>query len=135
MNAYADSVERDAAIKLRDRSLYRDASDLWHILMNEGGFSYRPGGSARLPNYGYMVADGEHEMKVRTCTVETIYRYIQENLDTLSDSRYIGAWMDEDYVYLDVSEWFRHGSVARHTGTQRNQKAIWDIANSRSVLL
>ncbi len=133
---YADTVNRDVALKLREREAFRLASMLHDELNENGGFSSRTNGIAPLP-YGYMVSDGVSEMRVRTCTVETIYRFMLTNWDRIESNGnlFFGGWQTDDYVYLDVSEWFAGIFSAEKVGKERKQIAIYDLKNAKSINL
>lgn len=128
MNEYANSVEREAAEKMREREIFRDASGLWHTLMDDGGFTFRP--DRGTPNYGYMVSDGKSELKVRTCTVETIYRYLRDHWEIFKTHpmSFIGAWIGDDgFTYLDVSEWYVDRNASMALARERGERAIYSI--------
>ncbi len=123
-------------LQMRDRKIFRDASDLWHELQETRGFSYRPDVS-ELPDYGYMVGQslGHPTVTVRTCTTETIYQFIRANwsLITAHPQMYIGGWMHNTGVDLDLVTWVASQSRAESLGYDRGEQAIYDCA-SRSVI-
>ena len=131
---YAESAEREAARKMREREAYRDASRLWYQLMDDGGFTFRP--FLSVPMFGYMVALPAYTLHVKTCTVETIYRYLLDYWEIFRrPMTYIGGWIDErdGTVYLDVSEWEAERHTALAYADLRGERAIYDLANKVSI--
>jgi hypothetical protein len=47
----------------------------------------------------------------------------------------IGGWIDQGYVYLDVSIWKREYSEALYLAVQNRQLAIYDLNNNESHYL
>ncbi len=138
MTGYADSADEQAMKTSREKALFADASRLWWSLMDVGGFSYRPDWlGSRLPDQGYFVSDGKHELKLKTVTVEIVYNYLVSVVEKLIDPNlFIGGWIDDDgIVYLDVSFHFDYIYEAVTAGGWANQKAIWDIKNQHAIPL
>lgn len=48
---------------------------------------------------------------------------------------YLGAWVFEGYVYLDISEWIADKDDAIFAADFRDQIAIWDIAANEAINL
>lgn len=94
--------------------------------------------SETVPSTGYMVGGAFPETVVRTCTYQTIERFIREHLDVLALPDYfLGLWDDSETgkTHLDVSQYFYDEAPAILTGRCRNEISIWDIANNREIRL
>jgi len=104
-----------------------------------GGGSYNPifGTS---PRGGFMASIEGTEI----ITSATNKRYLKqilnsflgENFDLLNKSdRYIGTWICEDRLYIDVSVNFQSKKEALKFGVYNSQDAIFDIDNNRCIYL
>jgi hypothetical protein len=49
--------------------------------------------------------------------------------DLAAPGAYLGAWVSDGKVYLDVSRHFYSRDVALQVGASNDQLAVWDIAN------
>ncbi len=136
---YSESLNREVERKITERDAFRLASLLHTELCSKGGFTagHSGVGPVSAPDTGYMVSDGRSEMRVRTCTVETIYRFLLTHWDRVSESDflYFGGWQTDDYVYLDVSSWHAQSSLALYVARERKQIAIYDLANKVSITI
>lgn len=48
---------------------------------------------------------------------------------------FIGTWVDEGKVYLDLTRWFEDLDEALKFGKANNQIAVWDIENGEAVMV
>lgn len=48
---------------------------------------------------------------------------------------YIGMWIDNDLIYLDISKHYNSKKRAMQAGIQNEQLAIYDIAKNKSIYL
>jgi hypothetical protein len=56
--------------------------------------------------------------------------YMKTHKNDLGNGKnYLGTWLNESKVYLDVAENIQELFEAIRLGRERNQKAIWDVAN------
>jgi hypothetical protein len=53
--------------------------------------------------------------------------------DLGNGKNYLGTWLNDSKVYLDVSENIQELFEAIRRGRERNQKAIWDVANLSEI--
>lgn len=51
-----------------------------------------------------------------------------------NDNTYVGAWVDNGKVYLDVSEWVGSQVEAVRVGRERGEISVWDIADGEAIL-
>ncbi len=93
--------------------------------------------SGDIPVVGYMVALEGHEERipVDALTPDRLRRYVKTHFDALmQNDAYLGAWMADGHVFLDVSENVtssREDAVA--LGARRGQLAIWDVMNAVEI--
>lgn len=84
------------------------------------------------PNNGYFVslANNESQIPLSEFTQQTVKDFISNNADALSTSNhFIGSWIENNIVYLDVSEQIQDLRTALTLGYRRNQLAIYDAFN------
>jgi len=93
--------------------------------------------SGDTPVVGYMVALPGHEERipVEAFTLDRLTRYVKAHADVLLEGdTYLGAWMSDGHVYLDVSEnVVTSRADAIELGAARGQLAIWDVVNSAEI--
>lgn len=93
--------------------------------------------SGALPTTGYMVAlDGHEEtFPAEVFCAEMLSGYVARKFDVLTGPGevYLGAWLADGLVYLDVSENTPSLVEALHLGAERRQLAVWDVANAVEV--
>lgn len=109
-------------------------------LVNElsltGGFSYNAITGESNSATGYMVSLNGYEEQFDFNDVDnnTIRNYFLNHLDSLNkEEAFLGGWVDNNKVYLDVSVNISDLETAIYTGIMNNQKAIYDCANKRSI--
>ena len=95
-----------------------------------------------LPNSGYMVAKppefgaivDEADFFDAVKGPKILADYMKTHREDLgSGKNYLGTWLNEGKVYLDVSENIQDVAEATRVGRERNQKAIWDVVNLAEV--
>lgn len=93
--------------------------------------------SGAVPTDGYMVALSGHEVTfpVDEFTASDLIRYVADKFDVLSGPGevYLGAWMADGLVYLDVSECIADRGLALDVAKLRSQLAIWDVVKRAEV--
>ena len=102
------------------------------MVKENGGFSINTVGETKL-NSGYMVSVKDLlKIKLKDLTG----KQLKECWDQASQQAcYLGGWLDGEYLYLDASDRFEHIEDARMIGRSRDQIAIYDIANQKSIYL
>lgn len=107
------------------------------ILANGGGtYSFATG--ELNPTTGYFVSIQGHEKLVDANTFEQkdLSDFVYANSEELyKENRFIGAWVFEGEVYLDVSTQVTDKAKAIRIGMINNQKAIFDADNSLVINL
>lgn len=93
--------------------------------------------SGDVPTSGYMVALAGHEERipVEAFTLDRLTRYVKAHADVLLEGdTYLGAWMSDGHVFLDVSECVVTSRAdAIELGAARGQLAVWDVVNSAEI--
>ena len=84
---------------------------------------------------GFMVSLQGYEKKCKTD--EETEKAIKENMEIVKglDGAYLGAWIDEGIVYIDISVLVENKEDAMELGKINNQLAIYDIKNNESIYL
>lgn len=84
---------------------------------------------------GFMVSLQGYEKKCKT--EQEIEKAITENMEIVKglDNAYLGAWIDEDIIYIDISVLVENKDDALELGKVNNQLAIYDIENNESIYL
>jgi hypothetical protein len=82
------------------------------------------------PVTGYMVAVKGKEQKINILDFNAghIDSFIRANLDYLHNRNYfIGTWIDQDIVYLDLSVNYAYKSEALQLAKTECRICIWDV--------
>jgi len=110
--------------------------------IENGGASFNLLTGEYNPTDGYMVATTGNEVVIPIDQFHqtSVAKYIAEKsvmlIGGISNSNFfLGAWVDGDNVYLDISEKVDSRQYAEIIGNEREQLAIWDNANSLEIRL
>ncbi len=116
---------------------HRTANALLNQLRDDGGFTHKVvDDGCGLPDVGYWVAGASQPFTVDTEFLGT--EYIEEGVNTIIDNvrpQFVGGWISNGIVYIEAVEWYQDVEDAIENVRQFNQKAIYDIANHRDILL
>lgn len=92
---------------------------------------------------GYAVSLLNHESKYhlfidgpgRTqAMVDTVEQYIESKRALLTDPvNHLGAWLDGDTLYLDITQVYAEFATAVRLGWERKQLAIYDLGNGEEI--
>ena len=89
---------------------------------------------------GYLVSVPSRYTKVLTTDTDyaTILKAMEDiateiNVDGLG--AYVGLWVDQGKLYIDLSIQFNDKGVAINIGREFKQKAIWDVALDKAIEL
>ncbi|MER5439708.1 hypothetical protein [Streptomyces sp. NPDC002790] len=110
---------------------------LYADILASGGMTYRPGTPAPVGGYMVSVAGAERMLPVSRFTPLALEQYITDYRSRVkvTDALYYGAWVDGDYVYLDVSVNVQGRAEAESMGRLESQLAIFDVANADVISL
>lgn len=88
-------------------------------------------------NNGFMVSLQGQEIKVNKDNIEEIKREIEKKREFIKDKRglYIGLWLDDEIMYIDVSIHIINYLKALEIGRHNKQLAIFDLKNKDSIYL
>ena len=112
------------------------ANKFIQLLKNNSGASYNMITKEYNPNKGYFVSLPNLETKVslQSLSVDDIATFINKHRSLLQDNKkFVGGWIDNDTVYLDISEQIESKREALERGYKHNQLAIYD-ANKGKVI-
>lgn len=89
-----------------------------------------------LPTGGYFVSryGFEETVALDENLSSSVAAYAERYSDRLDrPGVYLGAWVEDGHVVLDVSDWWQSRTLARAAGWERGQRAIFDIAKQEVV--
>lgn len=104
----------------------------------EGGISYNLNTGKANPSDGYMVSilGFEEQFNVDKVSNQTIKAFLLKNMDNLwGETRFLGGWLNNDTVYLDVSTHVQDLERAIYTGIINNQQCIYDCSEKVHINL
>lgn len=111
---------------------------LYHLIQVGEGFSVRPCGLTYVGK-GYAVG-GAADCKLFKCANEALsFISFEKEFKKLQASSYdehqvIGGWIDDEgFLYLELSDVVKSHYVAMELATARNEKAIYDFDNAKSI--
>ena len=112
---------------------------MYHLIQSGEGFSVKPCGLTTYNGNGYAVG-GSADCKLFKCANESLsFIAFKQEFEKLQASSYdihqvIGGWVDDHgFVYLELSDVIRSHYVAMELAKARNEKAIYDFANAKSI--
>ena len=106
-----------------------NANKFIQLLKDNSGVSYNMVTKEYNPNKGYFVSLPNLETKVslQSLSVDDIATFINKHRSLLQDkTKFIGGWIDNDTVYLDISEQIFDKREALERGYKHNQLAIYN---------
>lgn len=86
---------------------------------------------AKPPEFGKVVEEADFFDPVKG--PEILADYLIEHQKDLGGKNYLGTWVKDGKVYLDVAENIQDKDVATQIGRERNQLAIWDVVNLQEI--
>ena len=113
-----------------------NANKFIQLLKENSGASYNMLTKEYNPNKGYFVSLPNLETKVslQSLSVDDIATLINKHRSLLQNkTKFIGGWIDNDTVYLDINEQIEDKREALERGYKHNQLAIYD-ANKGEVI-
>jgi hypothetical protein len=113
-------------------------STLFSELSLTGGFSYNATTGSFNPSTGYMVslAGFEEQFYFDDFENKDIKQYFVKHVKQLcKEESFLGGWVDDNQVYLDVSINIEDLETAIYTGIMNDQLGIYDCANQRTITL
>jgi GNAT superfamily N-acetyltransferase len=117
------------------------ASDIQQFTREWGGLSISMV-DGHMPTKGYMVSKPPEFGKIVDEAdffdpikgPKILSQYMREQkADLATGKNYLGTWLNEGKIYLDVSENIMDRAEATSLGAQRNQLKIWDVVNQVEI--
>ena len=111
---------------------------LVHELSLTGGFSYNVNTGESNPPTGYMVSllGFEEQFHFDEFDNKDLKHYFFTNSEQFyRQDVFLGGWVDDNLVYLDVSVNIKNLETAIYTGICNSQKSIYDCANKNYINL
>lgn len=111
------------------------ASALLEGARTNGGATVSPFAESS-PTDGYMVGVAGYgaTLPLATATLEDVAAWVRDTRPHVATPRaFFGSWVDGDTLYLDVSQRFADCGVALIVAAQRDELAIWDVANGAEI--
>lgn len=84
---------------------------------------------------GYMVSEVGAEKVFGLDDVEGIEKTLKEYAEKITSNEYVGAWVDDNKLYIDISKHYKSKKQALKVGAENKQLAIYDIASAESIYL
>lgn len=109
--------------------------DFFEATILNNGATYNPLTNELNVNKGYLVSLPHFEQRIEkhNFSVQHVKDYINCNFSAFSENLYVGSWIDNGGVYLDVTESILDLRTALNIAYLRGQKAIYD-ANLGKVI-
>lgn len=111
------------------------------VLKNEiiknGGFTIDSEYKKINKKNGFMVSILGMEKTFSINNINEIEKTIKEYQNYIKNKKnmYIGAWLDNDIIYIDISKHVEKKQNAINLGIKNKQLAIYDIKNNKSIEL
>ena len=110
---------------------------LYNAVAKGEGLSLRLDGSE--PTKGYVVGMASYEMRLRGNAYDLVRAWVKRTREQIgyitSVDLVLGAWIDGDHIYFDVSEIILDRTNAIDFGHANGQLAIYDIAAGETIRL
>ncbi len=89
------------------------------------------------PTTGYVVADGSHEQTADLATIDPrllVAAYVDSHRAALAQTgAYLGAWVNDGYLVLDVVNVLPERNVALNAARDRGERAIFNLATGETL--
>lgn len=106
---------------------------LYNEILKDGGLTLDKNFEKINKKDGFMVSVEGFERKLDKFTYEDVKAVADEYKDLLKGCLYLGFWIDDGTLYIDISKWFRDKSEALKFGKQNKQIAIFDLKTNEST--
>lgn len=87
---------------------------------------------AKPPEFGKIVDEADFFDPEKGPKIMSQYMR-EQKADLATGKNYLGTWLKDGKIYLDVSENIMDRDEAIRLGQERNQKAIWDVVNQTEI--
>lgn len=105
--------------------------DFYESTLSNNGASFNVTTNELNPQNGFFVSLPQYEQKIplSSFTVEVINGYISSKKELQANKTFIGSWINNDVIYLDISERITDKRLAVETAYKNNQLALYDANN------
>lgn len=87
---------------------------------------------AKPPEFGKIVDEADFFDPIKGPKIMSQYMR-EQKADLATGKNYLGTWLNEGKIYLDVSENIMSRDEATRLGAERNQLKIWDVVNQVEI--
>lgn len=84
---------------------------------------------------GFMVSIIGMERTYKKENIKELKEHIKEYQKILKVNEYIGLWIENDLIYLDISKHYKDKKQAQKVGIKNKQLAIFDLKNNENIYL
>lgn len=108
-------------------------------IINNGGITLDIDGEKMTKTEGFMVSIYGEEVQVNVDNEEGILKAINEKLEKIKklnkESLYVGVWLDNGVIYVDISIHIIEKNEALEFGKNNKQIAVYDLKNNQSLYI
>lgn len=106
------------------------------ILKNKEGLTIDFKGNIQNKEGGFYVSitDNKTELNNLNKSLYDLFKF-KELFKNLQDNIFIGCWIDENNLFMDLSLYIEDENTAINTAKQFNQKAIFNIKDLQTIYL
>lgn len=108
---------------------------LYNKMIKNGGLTINRHMEELTHNIGYMVSVYGYEKKLNNFSFEEVGKVVSEYQKIVKGALYIGFWIDDGVLYIDVSKYIYNKSQALKFGKQNKQIAIFDLEKQESITI
>ena len=123
---------------VKEKIFLERSKELFNYLKKNGGFTAKPNLIPVKPKSGYAVSLKGYETRVPLEIVSLgLFRELLKCYQRLAEKNiaYIGGWIDEGYLYLDLSLILHNKEQALEVASKNKQKAIFDFGSGKTIYL
>lgn len=106
--------------------------------IENGGFTKNEYMEDITEKTGYIVSiEGYEKIYPINSDISEIEKDVVNYINIIKHKKhlYVGLWVDDDKIYLDISKHYRNKEKAVINGINNKQLAIYDISNNKSIPL
>ena len=106
-------------------------------MINNGGATLDVDYNNFNTSAGYMVSIKGQEKKININDIENIKKEITKKRELIKNRKgyYIGLWVDNDILYIDISKHIIKYNRALEVARNNKQLAVYDLKNDKSIYL
>lgn len=109
-----------------------NVKELKEELKKSGGLTLSADYTKATEKNGFYVSKIGYE---KIINIEDLESYIKMYSKMLLKNEYIGLWIDNGLLYIDITKHYKNKKEALKIGIKNKQKAIFDIANKKDIFI